>query len=78
MLKSAKETYFSWTAIKNHYRAGVPNARHSGLEAGRLARKKMLIRRVKIARERYERTEGRLDAFLEYEAERKAQARKRA
>lgn len=78
LLKSARETYFSWTALKQHFNYGVPSARYSGYEAGRLARKKVLIKRVRAARERYERREAELDAFCEDEAARKAQARKRA
>ena len=78
LLKSAKDTYFSWTALKIHFRTGLPNVRYSGFEAGRLARKKVLIKRVRKTRDRYEKQEAKLDAFLEYEAARKAQARKRA
>lgn len=78
LLKSARETYFSWTALKQHFNHGVPSARYSGYEAGRLARKRAIVKRVKRARDRYEREEARLDAFMEHEADRKVQARKRA
>jgi len=46
LLKSAKDTYFSWTAIKGHFKFGAPNMKYSGYEAGRLARAKALRRKV--------------------------------
>lgn len=78
LLRSARETYFSWTAIKGHFRFGAPSMKYSGYEAGRLAHKKALIKRVRRARAKYELAEARLDGFMEAETSRKAEARKRA
>lgn len=46
LLKSAKDTYFSWTAIKGHFKFGAPSMKYSGYEAGRLARTKALRKKV--------------------------------
>lgn len=52
LLRSAKETYFSWTAIKSHFKFGAPGMKYSGYEAGRLARVKVLGRKVTKAQTR--------------------------
>lgn len=78
MLRSARATWYSWRGQKQFYRSGVPGVKYSGYEAGRLARKNALIKKVRKAREKYEAAEARLDEFLEAEAARKAEARKRA
>lgn len=77
-VKNTIETWWTPKAQKNFYRHGVPGIKYSGYEAGRLARRRALQRRVDRAQARLNKAQGKLDEFLEIEAARKDEAREKA